>query len=841
MNATVKHTFIAVAVGAVLAGCKSQEMSSTPFYTGNDVKYTDKVEDRVSLWPLLYHRAPVTSVLWPMFSSADDHVAVRPLYSQYMRHGRKKYNEYNVLWPIAQFDTYDNHYRVFPFFWGDNYFIAFPAFWNTRHAVSVPPVIVDKDGDGMMVLPCFFWDWKDGFNTLFPVWWLDLDNDGDHLFWAAAGLGGSRRRTWTDNSKQSSGKSTQWLLPLFWHSRSFTANADDHELFWAAAGLGGYERNKSGTQSHWLLPLYASDGDDFYTLPYSRVVRGNTKESFFMAGLAGCQYDNDTYDSSWLFPLYVHKKTNGKLITPLCYRDDKMLVTPIYGHTKKADWLLPLYYRGENAFVTPLFGSAKDVNWAMPLYWQDEHTFISLPWIHHLGSDGKIESAISPLLLSGYNRKGDYSSYAYLLAGLTGYVKRSDRTKIGSWVFPFYYSDTDNNFFSLLYGRRLDAYEWLIPFYFRDVNGTFLTPIAGRTKDAGWVLPLYVRDENSFTSIAYASSHNPDTGETSVVIPPLLAGCSWNTNSQESAWTAFAGIVGSATDKKGSHAKDWLVPLWYHEKDRTFASFLFGWDVTGSQTNRWWLTPLVGTKSGKEEGFWVEPFCSYSHSGNFARIESIANSETLPADITFHEFAYTNYKDQVSMRLKEDNPIPDASMKTKAAIFFTPNSRSAHAGLSWDGKTYTVRNTASRGNELAFNRERTHTVKFDPKTRMKKEDSVHETAMLAVGSLYHSSRTETLEKVEEKSNTLLGFLYNRRKEVDKKKNTSFEEETVLLKVWQRADKNGDVSVDAFPGFTYDAKKDGYRKVSLLWRFFRHVNDPKNGTSLDIFFIPVMRP
>ena len=79
---------MAFAAAALLAGCATQEMSSTPFYTGNDVKYTDKVEDRVSLWPLLYHRAPVTSVLWPLFSSADDHVAIRPLYSQYMKHGK---------------------------------------------------------------------------------------------------------------------------------------------------------------------------------------------------------------------------------------------------------------------------------------------------------------------------------------------------------------------------------------------------------------------------------------------------------------------------------------------------------------------------------------------------------------------------------------------------------------------------------------------------------------------------------------------------------------------------------------------------------------------------------
>ena len=830
---------------AVLAGCKTQEMSSTPFYTGDDVKYTDKVEDRVSLWPLLYHRAPVTSVAWPIFSSADDHVAIRPLYSQYMKHSANEYNEFNVLWPIAQFDTYRNDSRIFPFFWGKNYFVAFPAFWNTDDVVAVPPVIVDKDGDGMVVLPCFFANWKNGFNTLFPLWWLDCGGaEGNHTFWAAAGLGGSKSRYWegckdAKHYSPPTSSGTQWLLPLFWHSSSSTSGAIDHELFWAAAGLGGYERHSSGRKNHWLLPLYVSDGDDLYTIPYSRIVDGESVESYFMAGLGGHKSAGGKYDSSWLFPLYCHEAKDGRLVTPLCYRDGKTLVTPIYGHTEKADWLLPLYYRGENSFVTPIFGSAKDVNWAVPLYWQDEHTFLSLAWSHYRGADGKLDAAVSPLLLSGYNRDrktGD--SVAYLLAGLAGRAEKKDGTS-GSWVFPLFYKDADA-FFTLLYGRTKTS-EWLFPLYYRE-GDTFVTPIAGRTKDSAWVLPLYVRDENSFTSLAYASTRNPKTGEESVVIPPLLAGCSWSADTKKSSWMALAGLTGSKSAADGSHDEDWLLPLWHHREGRDFASLPFGWTGGGtSQTNRWWLTPLVGTKSGREEGFWVEPVCSHSHSGDFARIESIADAKTLPDDITFHEVAYTNYRKQVSMRLREDGHIPSARTKTKVALFFTPNKRSASAELSWDGGEYRVRDSVERGNEFALHSERTRTVEFDPRTRAKKGEHVHETSMLALGALYNSDRTETEKKVEEGSRTLLGLLYNRRREVDKVKNTEFEERNVLLKVWQRAEKNGDVSIDAFPGFTYDSKKNGYRKLSLLWRLFRHVNDPEKGTSLDLLFIPLARP
>ena len=49
----------ALAAGALLlAGCKTEQMKSTPFYEGHDVTYTGSPEDRVNLWPLAYWREP---------------------------------------------------------------------------------------------------------------------------------------------------------------------------------------------------------------------------------------------------------------------------------------------------------------------------------------------------------------------------------------------------------------------------------------------------------------------------------------------------------------------------------------------------------------------------------------------------------------------------------------------------------------------------------------------------------------------------------------------------------------------------------------------------------------
>ena len=88
----------------LLGGCKMKEFSSSPFYEGNEVKFTGAVEDRVNLWPLAYWREPVGSIVWPLISWGDDHLALRPVYSQYKQDGSGEYDEFNFLWPISQFD-----------------------------------------------------------------------------------------------------------------------------------------------------------------------------------------------------------------------------------------------------------------------------------------------------------------------------------------------------------------------------------------------------------------------------------------------------------------------------------------------------------------------------------------------------------------------------------------------------------------------------------------------------------------------------------------------------------------------------------------------------------------
>ena len=86
------------------------------------------------------------------------------------------------------------------------------------------------------------------------------------------------------------------------------------------------------------------------------------------------------------------------------------------------------------------------------------------------------------------------------------------------------------------------------------------------------------------------------------------------------------------------------------------------------------------------------------------------------------------------------------------------------------------------------------------------------------------------------------MLYRNDREVDRLTGRGIRaEQDFLWRIWSRKSADGNVTIDAFPGYTYDRRKDGYTKTSFLWRLYRHEVDPKKGMSMDILFIPVLRP
>ena len=826
----MKKIMTAVVGLMLLGGCKMKEFSSSPFYEGNEVKFTGAVEDRVNLWPVAYYREPVGSLAWPLISWGDDHLALRPLYSQYKQSGSGDYDEFNFFWPISQFDTKHRDYRVFPLFWGESYsdkpyFCLFPALWWNREFAGVFPIFWDNDDD------------DDGGFCVFPLCWAGWEKSGD--LW-----------------------NTIWPL-YYYESRERSSWSEEKSKFWAFCGLAGFNRRAGKFTNHRCLPFYLYDDGDFYSLPYSRYRSGGHLKSRILCGLAGCDSNtNGDYQASWLLPFYSHDKANDEFLTPLFgktkdanwlipfyYHDEHLMLTPLFGKTVEANWTLPLYYKDKEKFLTLIGGKDGDADWVVPFYWRDKRTFASLPYWRQLGSDGEIDRAFSLPLLSGYERddkSGDRLLYLFL--GLGGHVW-NDETGGASWVFPLFYKDRES-FYTLLYGRnprrtwlfpvyfdgeertyitplygrnKKDGSDWLIPLYYRNKE-SFITPLYGRSGDASWLFPLYCRDESQFNSPVYSYWDDAKKGTRGFFSLPLLSGANWETNSCDKTWFTLAGLVGGSSNASGSHKTNWALPLFLREAGESFYSIPFGWSGGGSAyTNTYFAAGLAGLKSGKKEGGWMFPLFNYKKDADFDEKESWLDEAKMPEDIKVWTKIETNkvwnsekkaYEEVVGPRQRADY-VDVSNTKTHLLVF--DNDKSIHGyALYHATNRYEMTERHKLGNKLVFNHESNRKVCFDTATREKISDS------------------------EEGDTSLLLLLYNGEHRADTVKGTSYTSHKVLWKLWDWEEENGDVALDVFPGFTYDSKTNGYSKTSFLWRFFRYENDPEKGKKVDLLFVPVWR-
>ena len=733
----MKSTMLAFAL-LLLAGCAMKEFSSTPLYCGGEVEFTGAVEDRVNLWPLAYWREPVGSIAWPLVSWGNDHLAFRPVYSQYKQRGSGVYDEYNLFWPMGQFDTNDDDYRLFPLFWGrdrggDPYFCLFPTVW-----------------------------WINEFNGVLPFFWNDNAFCAFPLFWA----------------KQDGESMFNTLFPIYYYNHS-----QDSGNFWALCGLAGCSTENGRFLDHRFLPFYFWKRGSFFSLPYSRFEQDSTTKTRVMLGLTG--WDSDI------------------------------------GGECSASWALPFYYQDKkkDVLVTPLGGKSGDANWIVPLYWQDKDTFASLPYCQMRGSDGEIDGAFSFPILSGYDRdRATGDRLLYLFAGLGGHVWNGE-TGGASWVFPLFYKDRES-LYTLLYGSNPRS-SWLFPLFYSDED-LLVTPLYGKAGNTDWLVPLYARSASGFHTFPFSYWNDEKKGTRGFVSVPLLSGASWSSSSRDYTWLALAGLVGGTSNFDGSRRSQWAAPLFYHS-DKAFLSIPFGYENLGARTNMYFAAGLAGIHSGTKEGGWLFPVYSKKKDSDFDETLAIIDAAKLPGDIKTWTVIATNNVWNAKERRYEKKVGP----RTKATSFYatdnrthlliSDNDRSISGTLS-GGKdnAYQVSQRHEFGNVFAFRYESERKVRFDLSTREKIGDT------------------------EKTWSALLGILYNHEYRADRMKGESHARHRVLWKLWDWERANGDVSLDVFPGFTYDSKTNGYAKTSFLWRFFRYENNPEKGTAADFLFIPVWR-
>lgn len=786
----MKRLIPIVLLVAAVAGCATSSMKSTPFYSGSERVYTGKPEDRVNLWPIGYYREPALSVLWPLFSLTDDHLAVRPIYSQYRQDGKDSgYDEFNFLWPFCQFDTKHDEHRIFPLYWGDKHVDLFPLVWWR----------FDKS---FTFFPLAWWK-KDRYFNVFPLWWSDRSHklllpfyyQDDNTLTVIPFYGSTKH---VDSFSQWIGpygryrnekhpeRDYDWCLPFYYRD----ATSFGTMLF-------GWDRND---RSSWAFPLYYKDHESFFSLPW---VSGQDKDS-----------------SWWIVPPLLSGGGSDKTGSFNAY------LLGLAGQKTKADgdsgqWVFPLFYRDRESLLTPFYGYIDDDHFYSPL-WVSEHD-------RETGAD----FWCVPPILSWGTSTGDEWAQRYLF-GVYGRDGKGEETS--SWLFPLYYSDKDR-FVTPLYGQT-DKSNWCVPLWYKndkylltlpyctwwkkngDWDGSFVLPaltcfgsngdfaslLWGRTEKENWLLPLWWKDEQKFVSLLWCWnwSNHSDT----YVVPPLL---SWveSSDTDEKEMRLLLGLGGVDTKRNGDVECSWAFPLYYNDDD-AFISLPFA-HVKDAFT---YVTPLFGiTHEQNKKGAWLWPLYGWANDTNMEAAEAQMNADRLDPKIVVKTHATEWQKGSTSYWYEATGAISAHDSSWRLSGLSTSDR-----WIQWHAHERTVTATGSSefGNFFAYKSEDRREVVFDSKTREKVSDEENGESGIFCNFLWHSKHEAS-------------------------KGHEYDMKSILWRFWHYEKLNGDVTVDSFPFFTYDSKTNGFSKTSLLWRLFRNEYDPKEDKrSVDVLFIPVWR-
>ena len=440
-------------------------------------------------------------------------------------------------------------------------------------------------------------------------------------------------------------------------------------------------------------------------------------------------------------------------------------------------------------------------------------------------------------------------------------------------LFPLwiYHGDTSHWWFGTIGGlagayRRMSGYRasWMFPLWFEDNEGLFATPIYGRTPESWWVFPLWYKGEKAFVSLLYA--HGSDEKSSWWAAPATL---SWGNRSIYSdrtyvdnffllwfggwhemrypdytrgSWYAFPLMSydwispGKDSDRKSSgeaHALCYLTG-WKTKDDQlqwAYAFPLFGYDENGSwytplvgqhkghsETNTYFATPLVGVTTGEASGSWAFPLWYHSQGHDFDAKVRLIDSAQLPDSVGIAEVKCSDTNSCYFGKTRLSGKNFYAGSHTTILLHDADHTISGDGYNYYGAATnkYTITERYKRGHRLLLNYKSKREVEFDLKTKAKLSDE------------------------EESEASFLCWLYEYEREYDRMKDDEYARHRVLWKLWDWEEVNGEVTLDVFPGFTYDSKKNGYSKTSFLWRFFRHEYHPEKGRAIDLLFIPIWR-
>ena len=502
-----------------------------------------------------------------------------------------------------------------------------------------------------------------------------------------------------------------------------------------------------------------------------------------------------------IWPVAYWRAPVGSVAWPVVsFSDDHFALRPVYSQYRQ----------------TGREGAFDEFNFVWPVCQADTKNddYRLFPAFWGKDGDGKAYQTLFPIYWNGATYNSLFPLYVYrnqdgarrfsALAGLIGASADADGWE-DNWLFPLWYWNRNGTFMTAVYGRWQNG--WALPPLLSwgesedngDFEHTYLLGFGGVKKRQealeSWAWPLYSRN-------SYRDAQTNDVCETDV----LLDLVEWRSKNGRARSSYVFPLYSWYRDES------LLTPLFYWENDGTFLTWLGGRSVDcDNTTTNVCVTPFFGASSGQWEGGWAFPLWSHTKKNDFCDKLKLLDCDSLPESIKIWTEETTNAEGRIVIAYKDDTFY---SMDRTSWLLLCELRQSVLGNASLN--SYEIKHRISRGNGLVCKYGYERTLGFDRESRAKLSDK------------------------EESESSLLMFLYNYDRHADRLTGDSYVRHRVLWRLWDWECRNGDVALDVFPGFTYDAKADGFRKVSLFWRLFRYERDPADGTAVDLLFLPIWR-
>jgi hypothetical protein len=549
-----------------------------------------------------------------------------------------------------------------------------------------------------------------------------------------------------------------------------------------------------------------------------------------------------------LWPLLYYRRPALSVLWPIgeYVAGEHVAVRPlfsIYGLRKARPvvnvlWPLCRFAPGERNYrVFPAFwgrGGGKPYFVLFPFVWysKGDHVGLFPLFLRYTEGSARSTHVLWPVfnVKSGWGERGwriwpFYGQYRqeghsrrYVMWPLAMSIRDGDeRTR---WLAPFYFS-----------GRSPGAkWDLVFPVYYSRTGAggrrTVVTPLymTSRSGRDWWraVLPLYYgrRSGAQKSDLLFPFAYRWTDGQAR-----MLLTLPYGFKESGQTRTIYAFPLLSAYSRSPEGKDLWAL---YHKS----------WQGTTYWTSVLW--PLIGTQSGADSsGNYVRLLYSYSRKGDTKRLQlgpSIGNLSLIGREWSRWGRSWWLFP-----------------------IFWSDETVATEGLLPIFGgdKTAPSERAATEGESSLGLRHRQFTV--FPLVWHSASLPVDESGRMAAGpeaALLPAPRTETMvlplwrswrkgledgRGTGEKGFWLLGWLYDSKKRVTQRSDGSgldtYVRRRVLWRLMHYERENDQVSLDVFPGITYDRTPGESKTFSLLWRVFRYEWDRETGTKVHVLFIP----